>query len=120
MELQGWSCIFTPADGFDLVAVKGAKFLRIQVKTRRKRCRTEVSYAFKTATRHSKSHCLTLADADIIAVVALDIRKVCFLSVRDIVNTSISLRPEAFLENDMESSSWDEAVCRALGKSWNV
>ena len=101
-------------DHIDLVAMRGTRFMRVQVKAGNllRRPDRRASYSFYTRDRAGK----TLSDdlIDIVALVALDQRKVVF-DLPSNLKTHTVLRPEDFHQIDIERITWDNAVASIIG-----
>jgi hypothetical protein len=91
IEMAGWSAVPATVGGVDLIAMHGARVVRVQVKTRR-RPTARGRYQFPTF-RGQHSRALVSDDCDVVAFVALDIGRCLYRPVSDVrlKTTSISL-----------------------------
>ena len=105
----GWSPSIIDAEGMDIVAVKNQDILRIQVKSTLK---TNDSWSYQWQVSKSlPKRPLTIEDCDIVACVALDIRKIAFFHIEKI-NKQITRRLSVSKINadDIETRTWEEAL----------
>lgn len=116
IQLQGWACIFTPADGFDLVATHEDKFIRIQVKAAGAPERRG-NYRFGCVSGGDKKK-LTTSSADIVALVAIDIRRVYFMPVKFISASTVRKHRDDFTPF-VESESWFHSVNNVIASQWS-
>jgi hypothetical protein len=102
IELAGWSAVPATVGGVDLIAMRGARVVRVQVKTRGRPTARE-QYQFPTS-RGTAARALVSDDCDVVAFVALDIGRVLYRPVSDVPlkTTSIRLR-EMTAEAEAES-----------------
>ena len=105
----GWSPSIIDAEGMDIVAVKNQDVLRIQVKSTQKP-NDNWSYQWQVSKSLPKRP-LTIQDCDIVACVALDIRKIAFFHIQTI-DKQITRRLSAskISADDMEALTWKEAL----------
>jgi hypothetical protein len=116
VEACGWQCIFTPAEGFDLVATREARFVRIQVKS----CATlekNGSYRFWVAHGTSRKKIYTTSEADIVALVAIPLRRVYFKPTVQLTTSTIRMKAEDF-QGEVETETWTTATSIATGRAW--
>lgn len=99
LELMGHQTAICNGQGFDLLMFDGADTYRVEVKS----ARTKQSnrYKFATATGSASKKLLSPDDCDIVALVALDEKMICFKDVMQIKHkrTTVSIdqfdQPEA-------------------------
>jgi hypothetical protein len=105
----GWSPSIIDAEGMDIVAVRNQDILRIQVKSTLKPL-DEWSYQWQTSKSKPKRS-LTIEDCDIVACVALDVRRIVFFSI-DIISKQMTRRmPKSkILSPTIEEDSWETAL----------
>lgn len=115
IEACGWTTIIAPMDNIDLVATRGHKFLRIQVKSSSVpvisfRC---VNPRYKFSTTVGSGGYIQGAHVDIVALVALDHRSVHFVPAANITK-SLAIEPAVLRNIDNERASWDKSVATVL------
>ena len=93
----------------DIVAVKNQDILRIQVKSTLK-TNDNWSYQWQVSKSIPKKP-LTIEDCDIVACVALDIRKIAFFHI-ETIDKQITRRLSVSKINaaDIETRTWEEAL----------
>jgi len=107
LESMGVATASTPDGlGYDVAACSDDRWLRVQVKATAKRSR-DGRYMFTTRRRSRGG--LTIADCDVVAFVALDLRLVTFRPVGRIRGKTFKLTPSKFLLEN-ERSSWEQAI----------
>lgn len=111
IEVCGWKTIITPMEHIDILAIKDGVFIRVQVKASMLGGSNPV-YRFMTST--SSHGYLSPEHIDVLAVVALDIRKVLFTNIVDLKKT-VRVYPQKFDEVGVEKTSWQNAVNSVLG-----
>ena len=105
----GWTAALVDADGFDLLAIRAKEILRIQVKTTLKRI-DGYGYQWQTNRGGTKAS-LTPDDCDIVACVALDIRRLVFFYVTDLANRRTRrVSYSKMCAPDLEPTSWESAL----------
>ena len=113
IEQCGWHTLLTPMDHIDLVAMRGSKFMRVQVKSANSRPRgNKVMFGYMTRTNHNEV--LNSDYIDIVAFVALNLRRVLFFRPIELPK-SFRLSYESFDNIDNERTSWETAVNNVLG-----
>jgi len=117
IEQQGWNCLFCPAEGFDLVATYNDRFLRVQVKATMSPDRARNSYRFTCSTGSKNKRLLLPTSADIIALVAINIRRVYFMPVKNLKSIAIRKNIHDFTET-VEADTWYESVIQVISKKW--
>jgi len=105
----GWSPSIIDAEGMDIVAVKNQDILRIQVKSTLKAL-DGWSYQWQVSKSLPKRP-LTIEDCDIVACVALDMRKIVFFHI-DIISKQVTRRVarSKMIADDIETRSWQGAL----------
>jgi len=105
----GWSPSIIDAEGMDIVAVKNQDILRIQVKSTLKTI-DSWSYQWQVSKSLPKRP-LTIEDCDIVACVALDMRKIVFFHI-DTISKQVTRRiPRSkMIADDIEQRTWKEAL----------
>jgi len=107
-------------EDIDLVAMRGTRFMRVQVKAAssvRHDRSCAPHYYFNT---HSLGKgALTIEFIDIYALVAIDRRKVVFLPVCNSVRTT-RIPPDKYDQIDIERITWENAVTQILGELHGV
>ena len=111
IEACGWVTILTPMEYIDILAIKDGVFMRVQVKASMLGGKTPV-YRFMTSTCNQGF--LNPDHIDVLAVVALDLRKVIFTNVFDMKKT-LRVSPHHFDGVDVEKTSWKNTVNSVLG-----
>tara|TARA_R110002074_G_scaffold260795_1_gene433106 strand:- start:434 stop:766 length:333 start_codon:yes stop_codon:yes gene_type:complete len=102
--LEGWSPSIINADGFDIIAVCGGETLRVQVKaTQRPYLPNQYQWSCSAA---KPKRPLTIADCDVVAFTALDLRRTVFVPVARVCEQITFKLPIARLhEADIEHES---------------
>lgn len=113
-----------PSPGFDVIAQVGTRLLRVQVKARSK---VTVNgdgiiggtYGFSTSVEDRKTQgrgkrTLSIDECDVVACVAMDLRRVLFLHISDISASSSAISRREFEMPDIERGSWTR-VCSIAG-----
>ena len=105
----GWSPAIIDAEGMDILAVRNQEVIRLQVKSTLKPL-DEWSYQWQVSKSNPKQP-LTIDDCDIVACVALDMRKIVFFHI-DIISKQITRRMarSKMIADDIEKTSWQEAL----------
>ena len=114
---MGWQCIITPAAGFDLVATYENRFMRVQVKSTLKPERIG-KYRFCFSKGSNRSGPYTVADADIFALVAIDIRRVYFVPVKYQTTQSLRLLVSEYTPF-VEAETWHHSINNVIGSQWS-
>lgn len=98
------------AEGYDIIATRGRDIMRVQVKTTRIVQRAGQGYQWQVC-KGGQKQTLTLNDCDVVALVALDVRKVIFVAV-DEVEGQLTKRVSAntMLSPGYENDSWETAL----------
>ncbi len=113
------SCDIIRQDGFDILAYLKDKIIRVQVKStltaKKTNDRGKVKYSFYCAKNSNKT-LLDIGDCDVIALVAIDIKRVKFIPITDLNAKHHRLDPEVFEPKNLESESWDDSI-RSIAKS---
>lgn len=108
----GWTAAIVDAGGFDLIAMLDTEILRVQVKTTLKRI-DGYGYQWQTNKGGGKNS-LTLDDCDIVACVALDLRKLVFFHVTDLANQRTRrVGKTKMIVPELETTSWEIALTAA-------
>jgi len=97
----------------DIIAVRNQDILRLQVKSTMKK--NDVwSYQWQTSKSNPK-RTLTIEDCDVVACVALDMRKIIFFPI-EIISKQITRRTaeSKMLSPTIEEDSWKTALELAL------
>lgn len=105
----GWSPAIIDAEGMDILATKDQSFLRIQVKSTL-RMLDGWSYQWQVSKSLPKKP-LTIDDCDIVACVALDIRKIAFFHI-SLIDQQLTRRmaKSKMIADDVETITWKEAL----------
>ena len=102
--LEGWSPSIINADGFDIIAVRESATIRVQVKSTSKSFLPN-QYQWSCSASKPKRP-LTIADCDVVAFTALDIRRTVFVPIARVCEQITFKLPIARLhEPDIEHSS---------------
>jgi len=97
-------------EGMDILASRARDFLRVQVKSSNSYKSDKSGYQWQTNKGGSKQR-LTLDDCDIVALVALDIRRIFFLHISELLgNRTKRITREKMLLPDIEKDSWEAAL----------
>jgi len=109
----GWSPSIVDAEGMDIIAVRNQDILRLQVKSTLKKNDTW-SYQWQTSKSFPKRP-LTIEDCDVVACVALDLRKIIFFPI-DIISKQLTRRValSKMLPPTIEEDSWETALSLTL------
>jgi hypothetical protein len=108
----GWTAAMVDAGGFDLLAILDTEILRVQVKTTLRRI-DGYGYQWQTNKGGSKDS-LTLDDCDIVACVALDLRKLVFFHVTDLSKQRTRrVAHSKMIVPELEYTSWETALTAA-------
>jgi len=93
----------------DIIAVRNQDIVRIQVKSTLK-TNDKHGYQWQVSKSLPKK-ALTINDCDIVACVALDMRKIVFFSI-DIISKQITRRMarSKMIADDIEQRTWEEAL----------
>ena len=113
----GWRAVPCPQDGIDLVAFHENIFMRVQVKSARKRKQRDrgaLCYHHQLGSGRQKKARPDANVYDILARVAIDCRRVWFTPACQINKLSERRSPEFFAKPDLEERSWQRAVQIAL------
>lgn len=116
IEACGWNTILAPMEHIDIIATRGDKFLRIQVKAANRLPQSRKSDTYKFNTQTHQATTLLPDQVDIVAFVALDVRRTVFSRTEGLRRTT-SVYPETYLHVDIEQLTWDNAVAQVLGES---
>lgn len=109
----GWTAALVDADGFDIIATRTKEMLRIQVKTTFRIITNNKGYQWQT-NKGGQKISLTMEDCDIVACVALDLRKIAFFHVTDLSNQRTRrISNRRMRAPSLESASWDAALAAA-------
>ena len=102
--MEGWSPSIINADGFDIIAVCGSATMRVQVKaTQRPYLPNQYQWSCSAA---KPKRPLTIADCDVVAFTALDLRRTVFVPVARVCEQITYKLPIARLhEADIEHES---------------
>lgn len=105
----GWSPSIIDAEGMDIIAIRNQDVIRLQVKSTLKPL-DEYSYQWQVSKSNPKQP-LTIDDCDIVACVALDMRKIVFFPI-DTISKQITRRmPRSkMIADDIEQRTWEEAL----------
>jgi Holliday junction resolvase len=107
----GVQTMFSPTTGADLLAFYGKRYWRVEVKTTRalEKRENKKLYRWNTATGSAKKLAVSAEDADVLALVALDRRRVFFRRVDLVKGKTTRLSPTRFVEG-VERQTWEEAT----------
>lgn len=105
----GWSPSIIDAEGMDIIAVRNQDILRIQVKSTLKLI-DGYGYQWQVSKSLPKKP-LTIDDCDIVACVALDLRKIAFFPI-DVISKQLTRRIalSKMIADDIEQRTWEEAL----------
>ncbi len=114
LEQMGFDVIVISGKKYDLLVTAKEKIYRVQVKAT---SRTNItnrakspSYEFKTSHGSTGKKLYAASELDIFALVAIDIRKVLFHSVKSIKAVTKRIPPSEYVSDNAEAKSWDAAV----------
>lgn len=115
IEQRGWLSVAATVDHIDIVALKDGQVLRVQVKasTLRTGKGRRPQYVIQPFNRNADS--LSPALVDILAIVALDLRKVIFCDPTTVAKC-YRISPNKFNIVDIEKSSWESAVSEVMSR----
>ena len=105
------------AEGYDIIATRGRDVMRVQVKATRIVQRAGQGYQWQVSKGKPKQS-LALDDCDVVALVALDVRKAVFIAVAELseqltkrVSTNTMLSP------GYENDSWETALSHLIKRT---
>ena len=103
--------MFSPTTGADLLAFSKHRYWRVEVKTTQKVEKRENKnlYRWNTANGSKNKSVLSSDNADIVALVGLDRRRVFFRNVKSITGKTTRLSANRFTEG-VEKETWEEAT----------
>jgi len=106
----GWTASVVDAEGYDIIATRGRDVMRVQAKTTRLVQRAGQGYQWQVSKSRPKQ-ALTIEDCDVVALVALDVRKSVFVAVGEL-NGQLTKRVSAntMLSPGYENDSWETAL----------
>lgn len=109
----GWSPAIIDAEGMDIIAVRNQEIVRVQAKSTLKRL-DGYSYQWQVSKGLPKRS-LTKDDCDIVACVALDLRKIAFFQI-DVISKQLTRRMSLskMLSPNLEEDSWQLALSAML------
>lgn len=98
------------AEGYDIIAIRNGDIMRVQAKTTRIVQRAGQGYQWQVCKGKQKQ-ALTIDDCDVVALVALDVRKAVFISVGEL-SGQLTKRVSAntMLSPGYEIDSWETAL----------
>lgn len=91
--------------------------MRVQVKSTL-RPRTSSKYRFITSRGRRVKTGYTVSDADIVALVAIDIRRVYFVPVKDLTTSSVQ-KPIGDYSPFVEAETWHRSINSVIGSQWS-
>ena len=107
--LFGWNPTIIDAEGMDVLAVRNQDVLRIQVKSTKKSL-DGYSYQWQVCKSNPKRS-LSTDDCDIVACVALDIRKIAFFHVNHLrEQLTRRILVNKMSADDIEARTWEESL----------
>lgn len=111
--LLGWVPTMVDAEGMDIVAIRNQEIVRIQVKSTLKRL-DGYSYQWQV-NKGLQKRSLTEEDCDVVACVALDLRKIVFYPI-SIISKQITRRMalSKMVAPNLEEDSWETALAAML------
>ena len=101
-------------DHIDLIAMRNRRFMRVQVKAANPIISSKTCLRYNYNTQDLSGQTLSHELIDIVAMVALDIRRVIFDVPSNLKRHSI-LYPHSFDQIDIERITWDNAVASIIG-----
>lgn len=108
----GVDCDVVNKVGFDILARHADKWIRVEVKSTRARQRDRRCYTWKTCQGNTKKRVMRADRCDIVALAALDVRKVVFRPISEITCMTTHIFERALIESD-ERRTWEES-CRRM------
>lgn len=105
----GWSPSIIDAEGMDIIAVRNQEIVRVQVKSTLGK---NDGYGYQWQVNKSlPKKPLTIDDCDVVACVALDIRKIAFFHIDEITKQLTRRMSQIkMFEDDIEVMTWEEAI----------
>jgi hypothetical protein len=100
-EQAGFAAAQVPHEGFDMVCFDGQRSYRVEVKSASQL--VDSSYRFMTSRGSKAKKLLSSEHCDIVAFVALDIRKVVYRPVTKVTLKKTRVKPQEFEESEMLS-----------------
>ncbi len=108
----GVDCDVVNKVGFDILARHADKWIRVEVKSTRARQRDRRCYSWKTCSGNNKKIVMRADRCDIVALAALDVRKVVFRPISEIKSMTTHIFEHVLIESD-ERQTWEES-CRKI------
>ena len=108
----GVDCDVVNKVGFDILARHADKWIRVEVKSTRTRQRDRRCYTWKTCQGNNKKSVMRADRCDIVALAALDVRKVVFRHISEITCMTTHIFEHVLIESD-ERQTWEES-CRKI------
>ena len=107
---MGVQCVVAPTQGFDLVAFDNGEVYRVEVKTASKNYAIKKSlYSFSTSRGSKSKKRISAETCDVLALVALPLRRVFFISTATLTGKNKRLSQSRFVQG-CEVASWKEAT----------
>jgi len=105
----GWSPSIIDAEGMDIIAVRNQDIIRVQVKSTLK-TNDKHGYQWQVSKSLPKK-ALTIDDCDIVACVALDLRKIAFFPIDEITKQlTRRMALSKMLSPSIEEDTWETAL----------
>lgn len=108
---NGWRSVMLNAEAFDIVAVKNDKHIRVQVKTTlQERRPNSFQWSIATGNKQNKKP-IKVGSCDVVALVALNIKRALFLTVPDL-NNQVTMRKKRqyMLSENLERDTLERAL----------
>tara|TARA_R100001129_G_scaffold142898_1_gene103977 strand:+ start:384 stop:767 length:384 start_codon:yes stop_codon:yes gene_type:complete len=106
----GVQVMLSPTQGADLLAYDDGKYWRVEVKTtKRPESADRKIYRFNTTRGSAQKVAIASDECDVVALVALERRRVFFRNIKEIKSKSTRLSINRFVEG-CEMASWKEAI----------
>ena len=106
----GVQVMLAPTRGCDLLAYSAPDFWRVEVKATAQPVKNRPpQYAFSTTRGNRVKHLIEAADCDLVAFVALDVRRVVFRHIATVNNKVTRIQQDEFHQG-CEAKTWKEAT----------
>tara|TARA_S200002703_G_C3739928_1_gene227537 strand:- start:408 stop:908 length:501 start_codon:yes stop_codon:yes gene_type:complete len=114
LESLNVKCDIVSQEGFDILAYTNGIIIRVQVKSTacprlNSKKEKRKKYIFLCA-KSTKKIILTEDDCDVIALVAVDLKKVLYIPVTSLMGATHRVLPEDYEDTNLESESWNECL----------
>ncbi len=109
LELLGCRPSIARQDGFDIIAIYNNKPIRVETKAASLPRNGRVHFQF-SLQRGAKYNKITSTDCDVVALAAIPLFHVKFISINLVHKRRVHIRREEFFMEDIEKRTWEEAM----------